>query len=108
MSKVGIVFASIGGFVGFLALIFVLNLFGFGNYAFFQPKVVAVQNKTFHESQQYTDGMRRDLENLRMAYIHASDPLEKQAIRATIQQRFAGYDEDGLSPDLRSFYESVR
>ena len=45
---------------------------GFWAYAYFQPKYVAVQNNTFHQSQQYQDGMRNQLSVYRLAYLKAN------------------------------------
>lgn len=97
---------SILGLGAFLALIFGLNLFGFANYSFFAPKYTAVQNKVFHESQQYNDGMLRDLENIKREYQHAT-PEGKQALRATALHRFEIYPRDRLTPDLQNFYDSL-
>lgn len=101
-----IAFACIGGFALFLILIFALNLFGFGNYAFFAPKYTAVDNKVFHESQQYNDGMVRDLENIKREYQHAT-PEGKDALRATVIHRFEIYPRDRMPPDLLNFYDSL-
>lgn len=98
----------VGGFALFLAVIFALNLFGFLNYSFFAPKIVAVQNKTFQESQQYNEGMVRDLENIRMEYLRTSDPGQKAALRAIAIHRFEVYPQERLPPDLQDFYRSIQ
>jgi len=87
-----------------IAAVSVLSWYG---WAYFAPKTVAVQSQVFHESQQYNDGMVRDLENLRMEYLR-STPDQQTALRATIRHRFAGYDVERLTPELRSFYDSLR
>ncbi len=98
--------------IGVLALIalvivgFVLNAAGFINYSFFAPKYTAVQNKVFHESQQYNDGMLRDLENIKREYQHAT-PEGKAALKATALHRFEIYPRDRLTPDLANFYDSI-
>lgn len=101
-----IAFASLGGFALLLLVVFALNLFGFGNYAFFAPKYTAVDNKVFHESQQYNDGMVRDLENIKREYQHAT-PEGKDALRATALHRFEIYPRDRMPPDLQNFYDSL-
>lgn len=80
---------------------------GTGLYWFTAPAYVAIQNRTFHESQAYNDGMARDLDNMRLAYLSA-DAGAKAAIRATIQHRFAGYDADRLPLDLQAFLAEMR
>lgn len=93
--------------VGVLLLVFVLNIFGFSQYAFFAPKINAVQTKVFKQSQAYNDGMANDLGDLKLQYISATDPEKKDAIRAIILQRFASYDKTQLPPDLQNFYNSL-
>ena len=101
------ILAGIGGLVLFLALIFGLNLFGLAQYSFFAPKVRAVENRVFKESEQYNDGMIRDLENLQMEYIQANAD-QKQALRAIVLHRFSVYPEDKMPPNLRNFYNSLK
>ena len=97
-------FLGIFAVVGFVALMFGLNYAGFFNYAFFAPRYTAVDNKVFHESQQYNDGMIRDLENLKREYQSAT-PEAKTALRATIIHRFEIYPRDRMPPDLQNFYD---
>jgi hypothetical protein len=92
--------------VGILVLGFVLNYAGFFSYSFFAPKYTAVDNKVFHESQQYNDGMIRDLENIKREYQHAT-PEGKDALRATAIHRFEIYPYNRLPPDLQNFYDSL-
>lgn len=80
---------------------------GVGIYWFVAPAKVAIDNRVFHQSQAYNDGMARDLDNMRLAYIQA-DPAGKDTIRATIKHRFAGYDASQLAPDLQTFLAQVR
>ena len=95
------------GLVLVLALGFGLNLFGLAQYNFFAPKYRAVENKVFKESEQYNDGMVRDLENLQLEYINA-DQAHKDALRAIVLHRFSVYDENRLPPNLRNFYDQLR
>jgi hypothetical protein len=93
--------------VGWIALI-ILAMFGsFFAYSYFAPKYRAVDNQVFKESEQYNDGMIRDLENLQMEYIN-SDAEHKQAIRAIVLHRFSVYPEDKLPPNLRNFYNDLK
>jgi len=97
----------IGAMVLFLALCFGLNLFGLANYSFFAPKYRAVENQVYHESEQYNEGMIRDLENLQLEYIKADD-AGKQSLRAITLHRFSVYPVDKMPPNLRNFYEQLK
>jgi hypothetical protein len=101
------IFAVIGGLVSILLLGFVLNVFGLFSYSFFAPKYRAVENQVYHESEQYNEGMVRDLENLQLAYIQA-DNTGKQSLKAITLHRFSVYPEDKMPPNLRNFYNDLR
>ena len=93
--------------VGWVALI-VLAMFGsFFAYQYFAPKYRAVDNQVFKQSEQYNDGMIRDLENLQLEYISA-DADKKQALRAIVLHRFSVYPEDKMPPNLRNFYNDLK
>ena len=93
--------------VGWIAFI-VLAMFGsFWAYQYFAPKYRQVDNEVFKQSEQYNDGMIRDLENLQMDYI-AADKDHKDALRAIVLHRFSVYPEDKMPPNLRNFYNDLR
>ena len=93
--------------IGWVALI-ILAMFGsFFAYSYFAPKYRAVDNQVFKESEQYNDGMIRDLENLQIEYISA-DADKKQALRAITLHRFSVYPEDKMPPNLRNFYNDLK
>ena len=93
--------------VGWVALI-ILAMFGsFFAYQYFAPKYRQVDNEVFKQSEQYNDGMIRDLENLQVEYIGA-DADKKQALRAIVLHRFSVYPEDKMPPNLRNFYNDLR
>jgi type II secretory pathway component PulC len=93
--------------VGWIAFI-VLAMFGsFWAYQYFAPKYRAVDNQVFKQSEQYNDGMIRDLENLQVEYINA-DAEKKQALRAIVLHRFSVYPEDKMPPNLRNFYNDLK
>lgn len=106
MSKGAVIGYTVLGLLGIVALTLFLNGVGLLNYSIFAPLQTRVDNKVFHESQQYNDGMIRDLENLKREYIEAS-PEGKAALKGTIIHRFEIYPRDRLTPDLQSFYSSV-
>jgi len=99
--------AIIGTFFALFLLIFTLNLFGLGMTSFFAPKYRAVENKVFQESEQYSQGMVRDLENLQLEYIKA-DKEGKQSIRAIVLHRFSVYPEEKMPYNLRVFYNQLK
>ena len=93
--------------VGWVALI-ILAMFGsFFAYQYFAPKYRQVDNEVFKQSEQYNDGMIRDLENLQLEYINA-DKDHKDALRAITLHRFSVYPVDKMPPNLRNFYNELR
>ena len=101
------VLLGVGALVLFLALVFGLNLFGLANYSFFAPKYRAVDAQVFKQSEQYNDGMIRDLQNLQMEYMTA-DQAHKDALRSIILHRFSVYDQSNLPPDSWNFYQQLK
>ena len=96
------------GLVFAMALaVFGLTYAGYEMYTFFTPKYVEVDNTVFKESQQYNDGMIRDLENLQMDY-NSAGPEQKQALRAIILHRFSVYPLEKMPLSLRNFYDQVK
>lgn len=95
-----------------LILIAFLAVFGtalaLGIRYFAAPASVAIDNRVFHESQQYNDGMSRDLDDLRQSWMAAATPEQKDVVRATIMHRFGNYDAARLPADQRAFLASVR
>ena len=99
--------ATIGMIASIILLMFGLSYLGYESYKFFAPKYRAVDNQVFKESEQYNDGMIRDLENLQMEYING-DADKKQALRAIVLHRFSVYPEDKMPPNLRNFYNELK
>lgn len=100
-------FGAVGALLVGALLIFALGLGGYEMYKFFAPKYRAVDNEVFKQSEQYNDGMIRDLENLQVEYINA-DAEKKQALRAIVLHRFSVYPEDKMPPNLRNFYNDLK
>lgn len=90
-----------------LIVVAALSTAGYGLYAEFTPRYTAVDNKTFHESAQFNDGMIQQLSTLEIQYVQAPDD-QKLALRALMLQQFAAYPEDKLPPDLRNFYDKLK
>jgi len=93
--------------VGWIAFVIVAMFGSFWSYQYFAPRYRAVDNEVFKQSEQYNDGMIRDLENLQMDYVNA-DRDHKDAVRAIVLHRFSVYPEDRLPPNLRNFYNNLR
>lgn len=100
-------FGFIGTIVFGALVLFGISYGGYQMYAFLAPKYRAVDNAVFKESEQYNDGMVRDLENLQMEYVKANDE-QKSALKAIIMHRFSVYPESKLPPNLRNFYNQMR
>ena len=94
-------------FVMIILNIMGLSYLSYKGYEYYKPKYTEVDNKVFHESQSYNDGMIRDLENLQMEYIKA-DVNGKISLRAIILHRFSVYPQDKLPYDLKNFYNNLR
>jgi len=101
------IFTGITGIIVAIGILFGISLLGYESYKFFVPKYRAVDNQVFKESEQYNDGMIRDLENLQVEYING-DADKKQALRAIVLHRFSVYPEDKMPPNLRNFYEQLK
>jgi hypothetical protein len=87
--------------------IFALAFGSYELYAYFAPKYRAVDNRIFHESEQYNEGMLRDLAELQRQYVTA-DPAGKAALRPIIRHRFEVYPESKMPADLRDFYQTIK
>ena len=101
---VGLVLACVFG-IGALGT--VAGFWNFAMFSYFAPKVVAVQNQVFHESQQYNDGMLANLSDLMLEYKRAKNQEERDALAAVIHQQYGRYPQDRMPPNLRDFYNSL-
>jgi hypothetical protein len=101
------IFSSVIGIFVFVAIVLGFSYIGWASYDYFGPKYRATDNKIFKESEQYNDGMIRDLESLQMEYINA-DQGHKDALRAIVLHRFSVYPEDRMPANLRNFYDQLR
>ena len=90
-------------------LIFMGNALGLFNLQFWGTKYQNARYQIFKNAQPYQQGMIQDLQNMRMKYLDAgTTEAEKDAIRATVIQRFGGFDYRTLPPDLQSFYLTMK
>jgi hypothetical protein len=89
----------------FLVLLipFGLGLYHLGMFKFFTPKFQNVERQVFENTKSYLHGVQQDLGKYYLEYQNA-DENGKQAIRATIQMRFAEVDTEKLqSRKLKEF-----
>ena len=93
--------------LGWILFVLVVTFGGYWSYSYFAPKYRAIDNQVFKESEQYNDGMIRDLENLQMEYIKASVD-QKAALKSIIIHRFSVYDQNRLPPNLWAFYQDLK
>ena len=107
MNTFKIVTGLISTLVLMLCLSFGLNYFGLMQSSFFSPRIEAVRNKTFQESQAYNEGMLRDLQNIQLEYIKAT-PEGKSVLKSIAIHRFEVYPIDKLPPELQLFYSQLK
>jgi hypothetical protein len=88
------------------ATIFGLSYLGYLSTAFYQPRYEEIRRQTFEQSRAFNEGMVRDLENIKMQYMTATD-TEKVGLRAVVIHRFSVYPQDQLPPDLQLFYSQL-
>lgn len=100
-----IVLKVIGAFVLGFILIAGVNLI-LRHTGFISPRYVEIDHQVYVTVQEYQNGMRADLQSLRLEY-EAGDRERKDAIRATIIRRFAAYPEDKMPQDLQIFYRAL-
>jgi len=103
------------GFIGVIVLFLALEL-GFGWFGVFYTKTVGkakenARREVFEETQSYVEGKRQELIKYRLEYMRA-DSSDKEAIKMTIVQSFANFDEDKhrdkFSAELISFLKEMK
>jgi|SRR5579862_1751116 len=108
MKPINIALLSIVGLIVLIALMFV-----FGWTGVFYTKTVGkaqenARRQVFEQTQSYVEGKRQELTKYRLEYLRSKDTADKQAIRATIVQSFANFDETKLPEDLRGFLDQMK
>jgi hypothetical protein len=99
---------TLAGLAGFALLVAYLNGLGLATKAVVAPASTAIDNRVFHESQQYNDGMARTADEMHRDYVRASTDAERQIVAATALHQFAAYDLNRLPPDSAAFIRSIR
>lgn len=98
---------SLLGFVLLLAIGWALTANQLALNKVFKPANEQVRRETFEESKAYQDGMIKELEAMQFEYIKAA-PAHKAALRSLILNRAAGFPEDRLPPDLKTFLTRLK
>ena len=95
-------------FLAVVAVMFVIGNVGLGFKAWFNPKEVAIERKTFEQSQSHVEGMIRDLSNFRLQYVDPNtSEAQKAVIKATVQHQFADFPRSRIPDELKGFYNEM-
>lgn len=107
MKKQILIYGS--AFIGFLVLIFILELFGLGMFKFFAPKKENIRREVFENNKSYSHGIIQDLAKYYGEYQKAESTEDKNAIKEIIKVRFAEFDSDKInSQQLKTFLINMR
>ncbi len=71
--------------------------------ATFEPAGMEQDRRNFEQSEAYHAGLRRDFDELRMAYAKAKDDDERSAILAVLRHRAEGAPPDAVPEDVKQF-----
>jgi hypothetical protein len=103
--------------LGFLILVIVValgsiigiyfNIIDLKSSQYFSPRREQVRHDTFECSASHSDGIVRELRQIRDQYNHEDD-AGKAALADTFRHEADGYTCYALPPDLQSFSNSVR
>lgn len=92
--------------VAFFVIVFALGNYELFNREYFGTRSRAIENRIFKESEQYNDGVIRDLYDLKIEYMNGNDE-KKESIRSLIQHRFSVYPKEKLPSDLIAFLNEI-
>ena len=100
---------SIAWIMGFFVLLFAISLISLGYYKFFAPRYENARREVFESTKSYIQGVQQDLGKYYLEYQKAESEKDREAIKATIQMRFAEVDAGKLqSLQLRRFLVRMR
>jgi len=98
----------IGVIVGLFALTFLANEFEIFGIKFWGVRKENARREVYEQTQSYVEGKRQELTKYRLEYQRTKDITEKEAIRQTILQSFANFDENKLPSDLLDFLHQMK
>ena len=102
------VLLSIAGLIGFIALMFALELGGLQWKKFFAPRHENVRREVFKATRSFNEAKVQELVKYRLEYMRSDDPAEQGAIASTIRLGFADYDTSKLPEELQVFVEEIK
>jgi hypothetical protein len=104
-------FVGISVFVAVMIVILGITWLAEGNnfflYKYFAPRKAEVQRQVFEETASYVRGNIQELEKQHLEYIKAT-PEQRRAMKPIILQEVNGINQDNLSPDLKSWINSLK
>ena len=106
------VFAGIGIFI-LIIVVFAGLSFGFGWFGVGYTRTVGKAqenaNRTvFEQTQSYVEGKRQDISKYMLEYKKDTSRIDREAIKSTILDEFANFDESKLYPDQQQFLDELR
>lgn len=94
------------GFVGLIALGWILTGNNLALTKVFAPKFEQVRRETFEQSKAYQDGVIQELRAYQFEYLKA-DEAHKAAMGPIIRHKLAGFPSDQLPYDLQQFVSTL-
>ncbi len=64
---------------------------------------IEVDRRNFEHSQSYREGLRRDFDELKLAYAKAKNDDERAVILSTMRHRVAGAPPEAVPVDVKQF-----
>ena len=103
MKATGIVLLVIGAL---LALGWIFEGNDLAKKKVFAPATESVRRETFENSKAYRDGMVQELRAMQFEYMKADD-VHKAGMANVIRHRAAGFPEDAMPSDLKTFIKEL-
>jgi hypothetical protein len=94
--------------VGLFVITFLANEYEIFGIRFWGVRKENARREVFEQTQSYVEGKRQELTKYRLEYIMSKDSTDKQAIKETILQSFANFDDSKLPPDLYQFLHDLK
>lgn len=100
----------VGAMIFFGTLGFVANGMGLISYKFFGPKWEDAKRDVFENTNSFTKAKVQEATKYRLEYLRAKDPVERNAIKVTIAQSLADFDEDKYvkNDELREWISQMK
>ena len=100
----------VGVMLFFGALGFVANGMGLISYKFFGPKWEDAKRDVFENTNSFTKAKVQEATKYRLEYLRSTDPAERNAIKSTIAQSLADFDEDKYvkNDELRNWIKNMK